>query len=151
MDSPLHVSDKAAVSTVGEAGEIAPKKGKTVPSAEKFMATVFWDSHGVVLIDYLQKGKTITKENYASRLDHLQNVIKAKRPYLAKRKDNVRITHLYINLRLLLLNSMTYLWRCFHMSHIYRIWLPATTFPFQTWKKVSLDENSLQITRSEQR
>ncbi|XP_030761217.1 protein GVQW3-like [Sitophilus oryzae] len=41
-------------------GEPAPKKAKTVISAGKVIATVFWDSHGVILIDYLQKGKTIT-------------------------------------------------------------------------------------------
>ena len=33
------------------------------------MATVFWDSRGVILIDYLQKGKTITGAYYASLLD----------------------------------------------------------------------------------
>ena len=38
-------------------GEPAPKKAKTVFSAEKVMATVFWDNHTVILIDYLQKGK----------------------------------------------------------------------------------------------
>ncbi|XP_030765065.1 protein GVQW3-like [Sitophilus oryzae] len=41
-------------------GEQAPKKAKTVISTGKMMATVFWDSHKVILIDYLQKGKTIT-------------------------------------------------------------------------------------------
>jgi hypothetical protein len=37
------------------AGESVPRKAKTVPSAGKVMAAVFWDSRGVVLIDYLQK------------------------------------------------------------------------------------------------
>nr|XP_041633408.1 uncharacterized protein LOC121503244 [Drosophila kikkawai] len=31
-------------------GECAPKKAKTVISADKVMATVFWDSQGVVLV-----------------------------------------------------------------------------------------------------
>ena len=53
-------------------GEPAPKKAKTVFSAGKVMATVFWDSHGVILIDYLQKGKTITGAYYASLLDKLK-------------------------------------------------------------------------------
>ena len=68
------------------AGESAPKKAKTVPSAGKVMATVFWDSHGVVLIDYLEQGRTITGEYYASLLDQLKDAIKAKRPHLAKKK-----------------------------------------------------------------
>ena len=43
-------------------GESAPKKAKTVPLAGKVMATIFWDSHGIILIDYLQKGKNVTRE-----------------------------------------------------------------------------------------
>ena len=38
-------------------GERAPKKAKTVLSAGKFMATVFWDSQGVIYIDHLEKGQ----------------------------------------------------------------------------------------------
>lgn len=41
-------------------GERAPKKAQTVQSAGKVMATVFWDSQGIIFIDYLEKGKTIT-------------------------------------------------------------------------------------------
>jgi len=33
---------------------------KTVPSAGKVMATAFWDSQGVIYIDYLEKDKTVT-------------------------------------------------------------------------------------------
>ena len=54
-------------------GESAPKKAKTVLSAGKVMATIFWDSHGIILIDYLQKGKTITGEYYASLLDRFMS------------------------------------------------------------------------------
>ncbi|XP_018053801.1 PREDICTED: histone-lysine N-methyltransferase SETMAR-like, partial [Atta colombica] len=36
-------------------GESAPKKAKTVLSVGKMMATVFWDSQRIILIDYLQK------------------------------------------------------------------------------------------------
>ena len=38
-------------------GESAPKKANTVLSAGKVMAMVFWDSQGIILIDYLEKGK----------------------------------------------------------------------------------------------
>ena len=46
-------------------GESRPKKAKTVPSASKDMATIFWDSHDIILIDYLQKENIITGEYYA--------------------------------------------------------------------------------------
>lgn len=69
-----------------EAGSSAPKKAKTTPSAGKIMATVFWDAHGIIFIDYLEKGKTITGEYYASLLVKLNDVIKEKRPHLVKKK-----------------------------------------------------------------
>lgn len=51
----------------------------------KVMTTVFWNSQGVVLIDYLEKGKTINGEYY-TLLEQLNDAIKTKRPHLAKKK-----------------------------------------------------------------
>ena len=50
------------------------------------MATVFWDSHGVILIEYLQKGKTVSGAYNASLLDKLKKEIAEKRPHLQKKK-----------------------------------------------------------------
>jgi hypothetical protein len=44
------------------------KKTKSVPSAEKAMASVFWDAEGILFIDYIEKGKTITGEYYSHLL-----------------------------------------------------------------------------------
>ena len=43
------------------------------------MASVFWDSEGVLKIDYLQKGQTITGDYYTSELRQLMEAIKEKR------------------------------------------------------------------------
>ena len=67
-------------------GDPAPKKAKTVKSADKVMATIFWDARGIIQIDYLQKGRTINGEYYASLLDRLSEEIKKKRPHFAKKK-----------------------------------------------------------------
>jgi histone-lysine N-methyltransferase SETMAR len=67
-------------------GEPTPKKAKTVPSAGKVMASVFWDAKGILLIDYLEKGKTITGDYYAALLVKLKTVIGEKRPGMAKKK-----------------------------------------------------------------
>ena len=64
---------------------ICAEKAKTVPSAGKVMSTIFWDSYGITLIDYLQKGKTNTGEYYASLLNRFDAILKEKRPYLAKK------------------------------------------------------------------
>ncbi|CAK9809282.1 hypothetical protein ANTQUA_LOCUS5971 [Anthophora quadrimaculata] len=66
-------------------GRSTPKRAKAVLSAGKVMATVFWDSRGVIFIDYLQKGKTITRAYYASLLDRLEAEIAEKRPHLQKK------------------------------------------------------------------
>ncbi|GBP58922.1 Histone-lysine N-methyltransferase SETMAR [Eumeta japonica] len=50
-------------------GERGPRKAKQSLSANKAMATVFWDARGVIHIDYLEKGKTITGEYYSKLLD----------------------------------------------------------------------------------
>ena len=59
---------------------LTPKKAKVVPSAGKVMASVFWDSQGVILIEYLQKGHTVTGQHYSAQLKRLREVIKEKRP-----------------------------------------------------------------------
>ncbi|GBP28527.1 Histone-lysine N-methyltransferase SETMAR [Eumeta japonica] len=77
-------------------GERGPKKAKQSLSANKVMATVFWDARGVIHIDYLEKGKTITVEYYSKLLDRFDVDLKQKRPHLAKKKvlfhqDNARV------------------------------------------------------------
>lgn len=70
-----------------EAGGSAPKKAKSVPSAGKVMASVFWDGKGILLVDYLPKGQTINGEYYANLLDQLDAKIREKRPGLMKKKS----------------------------------------------------------------
>lgn len=60
-------------------GTDPPKKFKVTPSAGKLMATVFWDSKGILLIEYKKKGETINATSYASTLHNLREEIKKKR------------------------------------------------------------------------
>lgn len=62
------------------------KKAKVVLSAGKVMTTVFWDSHGIILIDYLAKGETINGQYYVALLDNLKAIIKKKCAHLVKKK-----------------------------------------------------------------
>jgi len=50
------------------------------------MATVFWDSQGIIFTDYLEKGRTITGQYYADLLGRFDGELKRKQPYLAKKK-----------------------------------------------------------------
>ena len=69
-----------------EAGCSAPKKTRSVPSAGKVMASVFWDAEGILFIDYLEEGKTITGEYYSNLFTRLNEKIREKRPGLQKKK-----------------------------------------------------------------
>jgi len=65
-----------------EAGCSAQNKTRSVPSAGKVMASVFWDAEGILFIDFLEKGKTIRGEYYSSLLTRLDEKIHEKRPNL---------------------------------------------------------------------
>lgn len=60
-------------------GSPPPRKFKVLPSSSKIMASVFWDREGVIMIDYLERGHTITGHYYAEELRRLRQAIKDKR------------------------------------------------------------------------
>ena len=60
-------------------GSPPPKKFHTEPSASKAMATVFWDSKGIILIEYKPAGTSIIGEYYANVIKQLRVAIKEKR------------------------------------------------------------------------
>ena len=60
-------------------GSPTPKKARRSTSAGKVMASVFWDSEGILMIDYLEKGETLTSEYYSSLLVKLREEIRRKR------------------------------------------------------------------------
>ena len=60
-------------------GSPPPKKVKRVSSAGKVVASVFWDSQGVIMIDYLEQGRTINGACYVAELRRLRQEIARKR------------------------------------------------------------------------
>ena len=52
-------------------GSSPPKKFKRVHSAGKVMASILWDSQEVIMIDYLEQGRTINRAYYAGKLRQL--------------------------------------------------------------------------------
>lgn len=57
-----------------------PKKFKSSRSTKKIMATVFWDTQGVILVDFLQDRATIDSETYVNTLRKLKEALRKKRP-----------------------------------------------------------------------
>jgi hypothetical protein len=72
-----------------EAGCSAPKKTRSVPSAGKLMALVFWDAEGILFIDYFEKGKTITGEYYSNLLTRLDKKKSCEKTRFAKEKNRL--------------------------------------------------------------
>jgi hypothetical protein len=71
-----------------EAGCSAPKKTRLVPSPGTVTASVFGDAEGILFIDYLEKGKTVTGEYYSNLSIRLDEKICEKRPGLQKKKKS---------------------------------------------------------------
>jgi hypothetical protein len=49
------------------------------------MATFFWNSEGIIMVDYLPHGETITGAYYAALLRQLREAIKEKGGEIKKR------------------------------------------------------------------
>ena len=62
------------------------KKFKSQQSAGKVMVTVFWDSVGVILVDFMSKGATISSDVYMDTLKKLKARIQRVRPALKMSK-----------------------------------------------------------------
>jgi Transposase. len=56
-------------------------------SAGKVTASVLWNAKGILLINYLEKGRSITSKYYSNLLDQLDVKIH-KRPHLKKKKKS---------------------------------------------------------------
>jgi hypothetical protein len=59
------------------------------------MASVFWDAESILLIDYLEKGQTITGEYYSIFLTRLEEKIREEGPGLQKKKKSSFIRTLH--------------------------------------------------------
>lgn len=59
--------------------EPRPERSSTKLTSLKVMATIFWDIHGILLIDYLPKGSKFTSEYYCSLLDKLEVELRSNR------------------------------------------------------------------------
>jgi extradiol dioxygenase family protein len=56
------------------------KEPKTMPSGKKIMRTVFWDTEGCILIEFLERGKTVNADHYVQKLLMLRHALRDKRP-----------------------------------------------------------------------
>ena len=66
-------------------GSPPPKTFKRVHSAGKVIASIFWDSQGVFMIDYLEQGRMINGAYYAGELRRLhQKIARTRRRKLTR-------------------------------------------------------------------
>ncbi|CAK1588256.1 unnamed protein product [Parnassius mnemosyne] len=116
-------------------GESAPKKAKVGLSANKVIATVFWDARGIIHIDYLQKGRTINGECYANLLDRFNDNLKKKTDLIWPRKkffSTKTMQGCTCNVQVPWQKSMNWAMNCSLIRPILQIWLRVTTSCSQT-------------------
>ncbi|KFD59075.1 hypothetical protein M513_00238 [Trichuris suis] len=63
-----------------------PKWARLEPRSGKILATIFWDAEGILLINYMEDGGTVTGKYYANLLLQLREEIKEKRRRKLSRK-----------------------------------------------------------------
>ena len=66
------------INAVQAKSENRPKRPKTQMSAGKVLASVSWATHGILFIDYLEKGRTIKSEYYMALLVRLKKEMAKK-------------------------------------------------------------------------
>lgn len=76
-----HVTPESKQQSMEWRHSTSPKKVKfkQTISARKIMCTVFWDMHGLLLVDFLPRGRTINSETYCETLTKLRRAIQNKR------------------------------------------------------------------------
>ena len=79
MGSPLLPRVKNVEQTIEAPWLTPPKKFKRVHSPGKVMASIFLDSQGVIMIDYLEQGRMINSAYYAGKLRWLRQEITPER------------------------------------------------------------------------
>lgn len=62
-------------------GSPRPIKFKATKSTQKVMTTIFWDTQGIVLIDFLEMRTTVNSDSYIETLKKLKRAISKKRPH----------------------------------------------------------------------
>ena len=132
VDPPLHSSVKStAVWTA--AGESCPKLRKMQTSADKVLASVFWDTLGILFLNYLENGRTVHSKYYIELLVSLKEEIIKKQPQMKKKKFSFTKTmHCFTNRSQRWQNYINCISNCFHTHSILQIWPSETTGCLQT-------------------
>lgn len=73
---PTTKQESKVWTSVGTPGGV---KARVESSSAKVMATVFWDAQGVILLDFLQRGHTITGDYYKQQITKCRQAIKDNR------------------------------------------------------------------------
>jgi hypothetical protein len=112
---------------------------------------LFWDAEGILFIDYLEIGKTITGEYYSNlltKLDEKKN--RAQRPGLQKKKiifHQGQCTRPQKCLAMGKLRDLHYELLCWNVHPVPQIWLPLTSISSQNSTSSSLVSVFLRIKR----
>jgi len=121
-----------------EASCSAPKT-RSVPSAGKVMASVLWDADGILFIDYLEKGKTITGEYYSNLLTRLDEKFVGKDPVCKRKKSSfIRTLHLPTKVFWQWENWGICTMNCWNIHSVPQIWLLLTSVSSQNSNSSSL-------------
>ena len=112
------------------------KKFKTQPSAGKALATVFWDSKGMLMVDYKPADISITGAYYAYLMKQLRTAIKKRGESWAKMSCSFMTMLLCTSRGLHKLLSGNVSLSSWIIHRTVQIWPPVITTFFEIWSHI---------------
>jgi len=105
-----------------------PKEVQGPEIGRKIMATVFWDADGFIMVDYLEKGKTVSGAYYATLLGQFCDRLKEiRRGKLSRVCCFCKTTHRFTRAMLQSSLWLTVVMNCSPTLPILQIW-PSLPF-----------------------
>lgn len=88
-----HVTPESKLQSMEWRHTSSPTKTKAKPliTCRKLMCTVFWDRHGVLLVDFMARGQTVNTARYCETLRKLRRAIQNKRRGMLR--DGILLIH----------------------------------------------------------
>jgi hypothetical protein len=116
---------------------LQPKELKTMQSSRKIMATVFWNVHRVLLVEFTSPGWTSNAAACHEALKTLQDAVLRKRQGLLTKRvllhDSVRLHSAAVTMNPWTPGSGKF----FHNDHTVLIWHRRISISYKRWKSMS--------------
>jgi hypothetical protein len=135
---PLHPREQGWIDDLKASSLSSQKEVQDMQSSGNMMATVFWDVHGVLLVDFTPPGSPINATAYKETLKRLKEAIRCKRPGLLTKGLGLLLLHNNARRHSAAATvNLSGAGKFFRIHHTVLIWHCLTSIYSQRWKGTS--------------